>query len=363
MLWLIARLASAPQEKPTFGWDDLAGGIPAAATIIAAVVYHWRRRGQPRPTPKPAPSRPALDTRPIAVRRVEEAEQRAKARVDREALFPVGSDEWRKVRYRHHCADIAIATRVRWDERLYRSARTTGERSARDMMTGFKADDRALVAAAKTRRRERSLTKFERATGVTSWEEAERFVFGWLRSQFPGRMDLSPSGADRGIDIEGDRVVAQVKFWPAKPVGRPEIQQLQGAAAGKRPLFFAFETAGTVRPLASGQMNTMWRCSCLTTTGWFNPPTNPRNVSLTVFDSRTGESEVGLKASSPIDAFRRGEARSPRGEPQRIASTKPDPPTAFMPCLAAERRCALRRSAGVVRPLTLRQDHEVAVRV
>jgi hypothetical protein len=38
--------------------------------------------------------------------------------------------------------------------------------------------------------------------------------------------------------------VAQVKFWPAKPVGRPSIQQLKGAAEDKRALFFAFEHRG-----------------------------------------------------------------------------------------------------------------------
>jgi hypothetical protein len=38
-------------------------------------------------------------------------------------------------------------------------------------------------------------------TSLSNWEDAERFIFCWMRSQFTGNVWLSPSGADEGIDI------------------------------------------------------------------------------------------------------------------------------------------------------------------
>jgi hypothetical protein len=51
---------------------------------------------------------------------------------------------------------------------------------------------------------------------------------------------VTVSGADSGIDLESRRAVAQVKYWPSQKVGRPDVQQLRGAAGHKRAIFFAF---------------------------------------------------------------------------------------------------------------------------
>ncbi len=50
---------------------------------------------------------------------------------------------------------------------------------------------------------------------------------------------LTPSGADGGLDVVGDGVAAQVKAL-GRPVGRPDVQKLVGAAhARPHRLFFS----------------------------------------------------------------------------------------------------------------------------
>ena len=51
----------------------------------------------------------------------------------------------------------------------------------------------------------------------------------------------TPTGADGGIDVRARDAVAQVKMH-AKPIGRPDVQQLYGAARGRRALFFSLDT-------------------------------------------------------------------------------------------------------------------------
>lgn len=48
---------------------------------------------------------------------------------------------------------------------------------------------------------------------------------------------VTKQGADGGIDVTGRHVAAQVK-WHAKPVGRPDLQRLVGAAGTQRQLVF-----------------------------------------------------------------------------------------------------------------------------
>jgi pyruvate/2-oxoglutarate dehydrogenase complex dihydrolipoamide acyltransferase (E2) component len=50
----------------------------------------------------------------------------------------------------------------------------------------------------------------------------------------------TPSGADGGIDVIAAGVVAQVKTH-MKPIGRPDLQRLCGAAKGRTMLFFSLE--------------------------------------------------------------------------------------------------------------------------
>ena len=53
---------------------------------------------------------------------------------------------------------------------------------------------------------------------------------------------MTVQSGDAGIDVVSDHCVAQVKFYSGKYVGRPEIQNLKGAAhtTGGHALFFAY---------------------------------------------------------------------------------------------------------------------------
>lgn len=54
-------------------------------------------------------------------------------------------------------------------------------------------------------------------------------IFGYQDARVTQR------SADGGIDVRSARAVAQVKNW-SKPVGRPHLQNLVGAAASDRSL-------------------------------------------------------------------------------------------------------------------------------
>ncbi|MFN3008600.1 restriction endonuclease [Mycolicibacterium wolinskyi] len=78
---------------------------------------------------------------------------------------------------------------------------------------------------------------------ITTPKQAELNAAEVLRSW--GYVDaVSPMhGADGGIDVRSSQALAQVKFRSVK-AGRPEIQNLWGAAAGEMPkalLFFDFK--------------------------------------------------------------------------------------------------------------------------
>lgn len=72
------------------------------------------------------------------------------------------------------------------------------------------------------------------------WHRAEQLAAAALR-QF-GYQDarVTESGADGGIDVRSSRIVAQVKYT-SRPVGRPVLQQLVGAADGLPCAAFALE--------------------------------------------------------------------------------------------------------------------------
>jgi Restriction endonuclease len=50
----------------------------------------------------------------------------------------------------------------------------------------------------------------------------------------------TPSGPDGGLDVVSSQAVAQVKLH-GRPIGRPDLEKLQGAAAGAQAIFFAAE--------------------------------------------------------------------------------------------------------------------------
>jgi len=55
---------------------------------------------------------------------------------------------------------------------------------------------------------------------------------------------VTQASGDGGVDVVSSRFAAQVKFYSNAKVGRPEIQQLYGAALGMalEPLFFAYSS-------------------------------------------------------------------------------------------------------------------------
>ena len=71
-------------------------------------------------------------------------------------------------------------------------------------------------------------------------EGAEHLVADWMRHVGAVNVSVTSFQSDGGIDVQSDFHVAQVKLYTASSVGRPEVQQLVGAAlvSGKKPLFF-----------------------------------------------------------------------------------------------------------------------------
>lgn len=74
--------------------------------------------------------------------------------------------------------------------------------------------------------------------GDRSWVQAEQLAAAALRKF--GFDDALPtgSGTDAGLDVAGRSIACQVKYT-AKPVGRPVLQQLVGAAGGRVTAFFS----------------------------------------------------------------------------------------------------------------------------
>jgi len=75
-------------------------------------------------------------------------------------------------------------------------------------------------------------------------EGAERLVSDWMCHLGAKDVRVTNFRSDGGIDVESENYVAQVKLYSNTSVGRPEIQQLVGAAlvSGKHALFFTSST-------------------------------------------------------------------------------------------------------------------------
>lgn len=94
-----------------------------------------------------------------------------------------------------------------------------------------------------------ALTRIRRgapkARPIETWMEAEATAVRWMKHWGWKDARKTQSGADGGIDAIATGAVAQVKFWE-KPVSRPDLQNLVGAAAplpGTLALLF-FSKAG-----------------------------------------------------------------------------------------------------------------------
>ncbi|MER7243159.1 restriction endonuclease [Kribbella sp. NPDC000426] len=70
------------------------------------------------------------------------------------------------------------------------------------------------------------------------WQQAERLAAQVLRQFGFDDAVTTAAGADAGVDVVGAAVAAQVKY-AMKPVGRPTLQQLMGAAHGRIAVCFA----------------------------------------------------------------------------------------------------------------------------
>jgi len=85
--------------------------------------------------------------------------------------------------------------------------------------------------------------------------EFELISTSWM--QFWGEHDAVATqfSGDGGVDVLSSNFGAQVKFYSNKPVGRPEVQALVGAAAGHgvSPVFFAYSTGYTAEALQWAQ--------------------------------------------------------------------------------------------------------------
>lgn len=75
-------------------------------------------------------------------------------------------------------------------------------------------------------------------TTSTAWQDAEHLAAAALRQFGFVDANVTRAGADRGLDVVGGGVAAQVKYTGAT-VGRPLIQQLVGAAGSRQTAFFA----------------------------------------------------------------------------------------------------------------------------
>lgn len=75
---------------------------------------------------------------------------------------------------------------------------------------------------------------------VRNYREAEALARDWLIYFGFADAEVTPDGADGGIDVDAEDAIAQVKFQ-ALPVGRPVVQALLGVSSHqhKTPFFFA----------------------------------------------------------------------------------------------------------------------------
>lgn len=70
------------------------------------------------------------------------------------------------------------------------------------------------------------------------WQQAERLAAAALQQFGFTDARVTGNGNDRGLDVSGRNIAAQVKYTGA-PVGRPVVQQLVGAAGGRATAFFS----------------------------------------------------------------------------------------------------------------------------
>ena len=83
----------------------------------------------------------------------------------------------------------------------------------------------------------------KRVAPIGNWKQAEAAACAWLRHMGFKDAKVTPTGKDAGVDVVARKVVAQVK-WELTRVGRPQLQQLQCAAAQARQKGAFFSRSG-----------------------------------------------------------------------------------------------------------------------
>lgn len=78
---------------------------------------------------------------------------------------------------------------------------------------------------------------------IRSPRDAELAAEEWMRYFGFGDAEVTPVGADEGIDVNSTKAVAQVKAYMV-PVGRPDVQNLAGVAAGEKKIGIFFALTG-----------------------------------------------------------------------------------------------------------------------
>lgn len=114
-------------------------------------------------------------------------------------------------------------------------------------------------------------------TLIQSWRQAEEFSATHMRGLGFEDAEVTPPGADGGIDVVATGAVAQVKHFSETSVSAPTVQQLLGAAKGAQMAvfysltgytssairlaeergvaLFAYSVAGDVAPLSTAADN------------------------------------------------------------------------------------------------------------
>lgn len=86
-----------------------------------------------------------------------------------------------------------------------------------------------------------------RLVNIVDWRDAELAAAEWMRRNgWPDAL-ATQSVADKGLDIVSDDAVAQVK-WHHRPMGRPDLQKLVGAAWAHGGQALAFSRSGFSKP-------------------------------------------------------------------------------------------------------------------
>ena len=114
-----------------------------------------------------------------------------------------------------------------------------------DMDPRYVAERDERIAAEEKRAAKRAAAEKDRFVPdyVLSWQDAERSARDFIRSMGFADAEVTPPGADGGVDVVSVHVIAQVKYQ-TRPVGEPAIVQLLGTThrkqyQGRLPMFFS----------------------------------------------------------------------------------------------------------------------------